>query len=152
MGYEVPAALGAALGRPDDQIWSICGDGGFQMTLNELATIRDEQIPVKFAIINNGNLGMVRQWQELFYDKRYSQIDVKGPDFIKLADAYGMHGIRVTRKDDVNEAILEANAHPGPVIVDFVVEAEENVYPMIPAGQSVKEMVEAPRPVSEAQR
>ena len=152
MGYEVPAALGAAMGRPDDQVWSICGDGGFQMTLNELATIRDENIPVKFAIINNGNLGMVRQWQELFYDKRYSQIDVKGPDFIKLADAYGMHGIRVTSKDSVNDAILEANTHPGPVIVDFVVEAEENVYPMIPAGQSVKEMVEAPRPVSEAQR
>ena len=122
------------------------------MTLFELSTAVIHKLPIKIIIIDNRYLGMVRQWQELFYDKRYSQIDVKGPDFIKLADAYGMHGIRVTSKDSVNDAILEANAHPGPVIVDFVVEAEENVYPMIPAGQSVKEMVEAPRPVSEAQR
>ena len=152
MGYEVPAALGAALGRPDEQVWSFCGDGGIQMTLNELATIRDTNARVRLVVINNGFLGMVRQWQELFYDRRYSQVDVKGPDFVKLAEAYDILGIRVTAKEEVDAAIRQAEAHDGPVLLDFVVEAEENVYPMIPAGQSVKEMVEAPRTRTEARR
>ena len=144
MGYEVPAAMGMQMGRPEDLVWSIAGDGGFQMTLQELATIRDEKLPVKFAIMNNSYLGMVRQWQELFYDNRYNQIDIAGPDWVKLAEAYGIHGIRVDNKENVLSAIHEANEHDGPVIVDFVVEQEGNVYPMIPAGQSVNEMVEDP--------
>jgi acetolactate synthase-1/2/3 large subunit len=144
MGYEVPAAIGAQMGRPDALVWSICGDGGFQMTLQELAVVRDEKLPIKYAIMDNTYLGMVRQWQELFYGKRYSAVDVRGPDWVKLAEAYDIKGIRVTRKDEVPDAIREANAHPGAVIVDFVVEPETNVYPMIPAGQSVKEMVEDP--------
>jgi len=144
MGYEVPAAMGMQMGRPKDLVWSIAGDGGFQMTMQELATIRDEKLPVKFAIMNNSYLGMVRQWQELFYDNRYSQIDIAGPNWVKLADAYDIKGIRVEKKSDVRSAIQEANDHDGPVLIDFVVEQEGNVYPMIPAGQSVQEMVEDP--------
>ena len=144
MGYEVPAAFGVQMGRPDALVWSIAGDGGFQMTLQELATIRDEKAPVKYAIMNNSYLGMVRQWQELFYGRRYSQVEVKGPDWVKLAGAYDMLGLRVEKKEDVADAIREANNHDGPVIVDFIVEQETNVYPMIPAGQSVAEMVEDP--------
>jgi acetolactate synthase-1/2/3 large subunit len=144
MGYEVPAAMGMQLGRPNDLVWSIAGDGGFQMTIQELATIRDEKLPVKFAIMNNSYLGMVRQWQELFYDNRYNQINIAGPDWVKLADAYGILGLRVDNKENVLSTIKEANEHDGPVLVDFVVEQEGNVYPMIPAGQSVKEMVEDP--------
>jgi acetolactate synthase-1/2/3 large subunit len=144
MGYEVPAAFGVQMGRPDALVWSIAGDGGFQMTLQELATIRDEKAPVKYAIMNNSYLGMVRQWQELFYGRRYSQVEVKGPDWVKLAGAYDMLGLRVEKKEDVADAIREANNHDGPVIVDFIVEQETNVYPMIPAGESVAEMVEDP--------
>lgn len=144
MGYEVPAAMGMQMGRPNDLVWSIAGDGGFQMTLQELATIRDEKLPVKFAIMNNSYLGMVRQWQELFYDNRYNQINIAGPDWVKLADAYGILGLRVDNKENVLSTIKEANEHDGPVLVDFVVEQEGNVYPMIPAGQSVQEMVEDP--------
>ena len=144
MGYEVPAAFGVQMGRPDALVWSIAGDGGFQMTMQELATIRDEKAPVKYAIMNNSYLGMVRQWQELFYGNRYSQVEVRGPDWVKLAESYDMLGLRVDKKEDVAAAIREANGHKGPVIVDFVVEQETNVYPMIPAGQSVAEMVEDP--------
>ena len=144
MGYEVPAAMGAQMGMPNEQVWSICGDAGFQMTLQELATIRDEKAPVKFAIMNNFHHGMVRQWQTLFYDKRYSQINTTGPDFVKLAEAYGMLGIRVEDIKDVDSAIKRAQDHDGPVILDFMVEIDELVYPMIPAGQSVNEMVEDP--------
>ncbi len=144
MGYEVPAALGAQMGRPAEEVWSICGDAGFQMTLQELATIRDEKAPIKFAIMNNFHHGMVRQWQTLFYDKRYSQIHASGPDFVKLAEAYGMLGIRVDNVADVDGAIKRAQDYDGPVIIDFMVEIDEMVYPMIPAGQSVNEMVEDP--------
>ncbi|MBI4328542.1 MAG: biosynthetic-type acetolactate synthase large subunit [Chloroflexi bacterium] len=152
MGYEIPAAMGAQLGRPDALVWSVAGDGGFQMTVQELATIRDEKLPVKFAIMNNGFLGMVRQWQELFYEKRYSQVKVTGPDFVKLAEAYGMLGLRATRKEEVAKVIRQANAHRGPVLVDFQVAAEENVYPMIPSGQSVKELMEDTLPGLEPTR
>ena len=144
MGYEVPAAFGVQMGRPDALVWSIAGDGGFQMTLQELAAIRDEKAPVKYAIMNNGYLGMVRQWQELFYGGRYSQVKVGGPDWVKLAEAYDMLGLRVDKKEDVAPAIQQANKHDGPVIIDFLVEPETNVYPMIPAGQSIAEMVEDP--------
>ena len=144
MGFEVPAALGAQVACPDRTVWSICGDGGFQMTLQELATMVDEHTPVRLAIINNGFLGMVRQWQELFYEDNYVSVSISQPDFVKLADAYGIKAIRVTERDQVDAAIAEANAHPGPVLVDFQVEAEGNVWPMVPAGAALSETVEAP--------
>ena len=145
MGYEVPAAMGAQVARPDRVVWSICGDGGFQMTMSELATIAENNLPVKFAIFNNGFLGMVRQWQEFFYRKDYFATHyTNNPDFVKLADAFGIKGIRVTERGQSLDAIREAMAHPGPVVVDFVVEEEENVFPMIPAGMSTKELLEEP--------
>ena len=144
MGFEVPAAMGAQVACRDQAVWSICGDGGFQMTLQELATLVDEQLPVKLAIINNGYLGMVRQWQELFYEDNYVSVAIGQPDFVKLADAYGMRSIRVTERSEVDAAITEANAHRGPVLLDFRVEAETNVWPMVPAGASLSETEEAP--------
>jgi len=144
MGFEVPAAMGAQVACPDRAVWSICGDGGFQMTLQEIATMVDEQLPVKLAVINNGFLGMVRQWQELFYEDNYVSVAMSQPDFVKLADAYGIKSIRVTEKSEVDAAIEEANAHNGPVLLDFRVEAETNVWPMVPAGAALSETVEAP--------
>ncbi|MDP6548792.1 MAG: biosynthetic-type acetolactate synthase large subunit [Dehalococcoidia bacterium] len=145
MGYEVPAALGAKVGRPDKTVWSIAGDGGFQMTMCDLATAAENKIDVKFAILNNGSLGLVRQLQDLFFDQeRFATQYTANPDFVKLAEAYGIHGIRVTAKDRVNGAIQEAMETPGPVVIDFRVVEGENVYPMIPAGASVNEMIEEP--------
>ena len=146
MGFEVPAAMGAQVACPDQAVWSICGDGGFQMTLQELATMVDEQLPVKLAIINNGYLGMVRQWQELFYEDNYVAVAIGQPDFVKLADAFGMRAMRVTERSRVDAAIEEANAHRGPVLLDFQVEAESNVWPMVPAGAALSETVEEPEP------
>jgi acetolactate synthase-1/2/3 large subunit len=147
MGFEVPAAMGAQVGRPDKVVWSICGDGGFQMTMSELATLAENNIPVKFAIINNGFLGMVRQWQQIFYDKSYVATGYSGnPDFVKLADAFGIFGARVTDKSQVKSTILEAMEYDGPALIDFVVEQEENVYPMIPSATSVDSMIEEPKP------
>ena len=151
MGFEVPAAMGAQVACPDRAVWSICGDGGFQMTLQELATMVDEHLPVKLAIINNGFLGMVRQWQELFYEDNYVSVAMSQPDFVKLADAYGIKSIRVTEKSEVDAAIEEANAHNGPVLLDFQVEAETNVWPMVPAGAALSETVEAPETVEETE-
>ncbi len=145
MGYEVPGAMGAQVGAPDKTVWSIAGDGGFQMTMSELATIVENQLPVKFAIINNNVLGMVHQWQEFFYDKSYvATAYTANPDFVKLADAFGIKGMRVTDKVQVRGAIEEAMAHDGPVIIDFVVEEEERVYPMIKAGGTIEDLVEEP--------
>ena len=145
MGFEVPGALGAQVGRPDRVVWSIAGDGGFQMTMSELATLAENNIPVKFAIMNNGFLGMVRQWQEIFYTKSYVATQYShNPDFVKLADAFGILGMRVTDKAQVMSAIQQAMEYDGPALIDFRVEQEENVYPMIPSGQSVREMIEEP--------
>ena len=147
MGYEVPGAMGAKVGRPDKTVWSIAGDGGFQMTMAELATLVENKIPVKFAIMNNGFLGMVRQWQEIFYDKSYVATNyTANPDFVKLADAFGMLGLRVTDKTQVRSAIEKAMEYDGPALIDFVVEEEENVYPMIPSGQTIHELIEEPAP------
>jgi acetolactate synthase-1/2/3 large subunit len=147
MGFEVPAALGAQVGCPERTVWSIAGDGGFQMTMCDLATAVENHIPVKFAIMNNGTLGMVRQWQEIFYNKDYcATVYSANPDFVKLADAFGIPGIRVKEKSQVAPAIRQAMATPGPVVVDFMVKQDENVYPMIPAGESVREMMEDPAP------
>ncbi len=145
MGFEVPAAMGAQVGRPDLQVWSVAGDGGFQMTMYELATMMENNIPVKFAVINNNCLGMVRQWQQFFYDKSYvATMYTTNPDFVKLAEAFGMAGARVTERSQVRPAIEQAMAHDGPFLIDFQVEVEENVFPMIPAGQSTAEMMEDP--------
>jgi len=145
MGYEVPGAMGAQVGDPTKVVWSIAGDGGFQMTMSELATLVENNIPVKFAIINNNVLGMVRQWQEFFYNKSYvATTYTHNPDFVKLAEAFGMLGLRVTSKNQVRASIEEAMAYAGPALIDFVVEEEENVYPMIPAGQTIENLIEEP--------
>ena len=145
MGYEVPSAIGAQVGNPDKLVWSICGDGGFQMTLMELATAVENNLPVKYAILNNNHLGMITQWQDFFYDGDFqAETYTANPDFVKLAEAYGMKGIRVRSQDDLESAIAEANAHDGPVIVDFVIEKVDDLYPMIPAGQSIQELIEDP--------
>ncbi len=145
MGFELPAAMGAAVGRPDDAVWCIAGDGGFQMTMQELATIVQEKLPVKIAIMNNGYLGMVRQWQELFYGKRYMATPLGCPDFVKIAEAYSIPAINVTRREDVEPSIQRALEHPGCFLLNFVVDPEENVYPMVPPGASLAEVMEAPR-------
>jgi acetolactate synthase-1/2/3 large subunit len=150
MGFEVPAAMGAQVARPDKTVWSIAGDGGFQMTMSELATIVEHQLPVKFALINNGYLGLVRQLQDLFEGgKRVSVEYSRNPDFVALAEAFGIRAFRVTEKGQVRDAILEAMAHEGPALIDFRVEPEENVYPHVPAGEGVTEMIEGPRPEAE---
>lgn len=144
MGYALPAAVGAQIGCPDDEVWVTVGDGGIQMNIQELATVVQEGLPLKIAIINNRYLGMVRQWQELFFGRRYSGTPITGPDYLKLADAYGIHGIRVTRKDEVVSALQEAREVDGPVLIEFQVVEEENVYPMVPAGSSISTMLRRP--------
>jgi len=144
MGFGYPAAIGAAFARPGEPVINISGDGSFQMNAQEIATAVEHKLPVKAAIINNGYLGMVRQWQQLFYEKRYShtQLDITNPDFVKLADAFGCMGLRASKREEVAPVIQKALKEPGPVIIDFVVDKEENVFPMVPAGASNKEMIE----------
>lgn len=145
MGFEVPAALGTQIGRPQEAVWSIAGDGGFQMTMSELATIKENNIPVKFAIFNNNNLGMVRQWQEIFHGKNYVAVNYTGnPDFVKLAEAFGILGLRVDKRSDMLDTIRKASEHDGPVVIDFVIPPEISVYPMIPAGTSTEQLMEEP--------
>ncbi|WP_067826991.1 acetolactate synthase large subunit [Nocardia inohanensis] len=149
MGYSVPAAMGAKMGMPDREVWAIDGDGCFQMTNQELATCAVEGVPIKVALINNGNLGMVRQWQTLFYEKRYSNTDLgthtlRIPDFVKLAEALGCHGIRVEKEEDVEAAIREAQAiNDRPVVIDFIVGKDAQVWPMVAAGTSNDEIMAA---------
>jgi acetolactate synthase-1/2/3 large subunit len=143
MGYEVPAAMGAQFAHPDKEVWTFAGDGGIQMTLSEFATIAENKLPVKIAILNNNMLGMITQWQDMVFNKNFYANSYTGnPDFVKLAEAYGIKGIRVTSQDELEGAIKEARAHPGPVVLDFVIRAEENVFPMIPSGQSVEQLIE----------
>jgi acetolactate synthase I/II/III large subunit len=149
MGFAVPAAIGAKRARPDAEVWAIVGDGGFQMTMCELATAVQDGIAVKVGIINNGYLGMVRQWQEFFYERRYAATPLSGPDFVKLAEAFGIRGIAVTKRGDVNPAVDEARNHAGPVVVDFRVEQEDTVYPMVPAGADLHAMIRRPNPIVE---
>ena len=145
MGFEVPAAMGAQVGRPDRNVWSVAGDGGFQMTMSELATIVENDIPVNFAIMNNNHLGMITQWQELFFNKDYkANAYTANPDFAKLANAFGMKSRRVEKQEDLKDAIREAEDHTGPFLIDFIIKKEENVYPMIPSGQSIEELLEEP--------
>jgi len=144
MGFGFPAAIGAKIGCPDKTVFDIAGDGSIQMNIQELATAVINKLPVKVAILNNCYLGMVRQWQELFYKKRYSYTCLGGtcPDFVKLAESYGAVGIRVTKKSEVRAAIERALKIDNTVFLDFHVEHEENVYPMVPAGEAINKMIE----------
>ncbi|PYV03806.1 MAG: biosynthetic-type acetolactate synthase large subunit [Acidobacteria bacterium] len=148
MGYGFPAAMGAQLAFPDRQVIAIVGDGGFQMTLNDLATVAQYHVPVKIAVINNHALGMVRQWQEIFFEKRYCDIDLNfAPDFAKLAESYGLRGMRVEHRTDVVDAVRDFLGDREPCLVDFWVDPAENVYPIVPPGASLAEMVVEPPPV-----
>jgi acetolactate synthase I/II/III large subunit len=145
MGFALPAATGAKFACPEKEVWVIAGDGGFQMTQSELATIKQEGIKVNIAIINNFYLGMVRQWQEFFYEKRYAATPISGPDFVKLADAFGLKGIRVTKRGEVQAAVEEARASKETVVIDFQVEQEDSVFPMVPAGADLDAMIRRPK-------
>ena len=144
MGFEVPAALGIQAGLPGKTVWSIAGDGGFQMTLQELVTAVEEKLPVKFALINNGHLGMVRQWQEMYFENHLKAVPVPGPDYLKLAEAYGVGAVRVSEQEEVLAALQMAKAHDGPFLVEFVVDEAANVYPMVPPGGSLADTLEDP--------
>jgi len=148
MGFALPAAIGARFARPDDEIWVIAGDGGFQMTACELSTVAQEGLKLNIAIINNGYLGMVRQWQQLFHDGRYSATPLRSPDFVKLAEAHGLVGLRVARREEVGEAVARARTEPGTVLIDFRVEQEDCVYPMVPAGADLHDMIRRPSPIA----
>lgn len=141
MGFELPAAIGVKIGCPQETVWCIAGDGGFQMTIQELATITQENVAVKIAIMNNGYLGMVRQWQELFYGRRYVGTKLWNPDFVKIAEAYSIPGIRVKRREEVMPAIQKAMEYPGAFLIDFLIEPEENIYPMVPPGESISKFI-----------
>jgi acetolactate synthase-1/2/3 large subunit len=149
MGFALPAAIGAKFARPEAEVWVVAGDGGFQMTMAELATIAQEGLEIKIAIINNGYLGMVRQWQEFFYERRYSATPLLSPDFVKLAEAYGLRGLCVTRRSDVIPAVREARDHRGTVVLNFCVEQEDSVFPMVPAGADLHAMIRRPSPLVE---
>ena len=142
MGYGLPAAIGAKIGRPDKIVFDIAGDGSIQMNIQELMTAVDNKVNVKIVILNNGYLGMVRQWQELFYDKRYAFTKIGSPDFVKLAESFGAVGIRVKKKEDIKNALKKAIETPNVVLIDIIVEEEENVFPMVPAGAAINRMIE----------
>ncbi len=144
MGFELPAALGVKIGCPNDTVWCVAGDGGIQMTIQELGTIAQEKAAVKIAVINNGYLGMVRQWQELFYERRYVATPLSGPDFVKMSEAYGIAAEKVRSRREVIPAIQRAMSHDGPYLIDFLVEPEESVYPMVPPGAALAELIEGP--------
>lgn len=142
MGYSVPAAMGAALARPEHETWAVVGDGGFQMTMQELATLVAEQIPVKIAVLNNHKLGMIRQWQELVYEGNYHSAELFGPDLVRLCEAYGMAGFRATSPDEVEQVIAAARRESGPALIDFQLDDAQNVYPMMLPGKGLSDMVE----------
>jgi acetolactate synthase-1/2/3 large subunit len=142
MGFGLPAAVGAQLAFPDQLVIAVVGDGGFQMTSQELATAVQYDLPVKVLIMNNGYLGMVRQWQEMFYDRTYSEVDISvAPDFVKLAEAFGAKGLRAESPDQLHDVLAEALTHKGVVVVDVVISKEENVFPIVPAGATSNEMI-----------
>lgn len=147
MGFALPAAIGAQIAQPEAQVWATVGDGGFQMNIQELATVIQERLPIKIAVLNNGYLGMVRQWQEMFFSKRYSGTPLMGPDLVKVAEAYGLRGLRVTERSQVAPAIAEAIAHPGPILIDFRIAPEANVFPMVEPGAALDQMIRRPKPM-----
>jgi acetolactate synthase-1/2/3 large subunit len=149
MGFALPAAIGAKVARPEADVWVVVGDGGFQMTMCELATIVQENLNVNIAIINNGYLGMVRQWQEFFYERNYEATPLLSPNFVKLAEAYGIRSMGVNKRRDAINAMREARQHNGPVLIDFQVEQEDTVYPMVAAGASLHDMIRRPNPLEE---
>jgi acetolactate synthase-1/2/3 large subunit len=149
MGFALPAAIGAKVACPDAEVWAVVGDGGFQMTMAELATAVQEGISVNVAIINNGYLGMVRQWQEFFYDRRYAATPLLSPDFVKLAEAYGLAAKAITKRAEVTPAVEAARHANGTVVLDFRVEQEDSVYPMVPAGADLHAMIRRPSPIVE---
>jgi acetolactate synthase-1/2/3 large subunit len=149
MGFALPAAIGAKIACPQAEVWVVVGDGGFQMTMAELATIVQEGLDVNVAIINNGYLGMVRQWQEFFYEKRYAATPLIGPDFAKLAEAFGIQGITVTARGEVAGAVQTARLSGRAAVIDFQVEQEDSVYPMVPAGADLHKMIRRPSPIVE---
>jgi len=146
MGFALPAAIGAKIACPDAEVWVVVGDGGFQMTMAELATITQENLDVNVAIINNAYLGMVRQWQEFFYEKRYAATPISGPDFKKLAEAFGIRGATVTKRAEVADAVNAARRDRRAMVIDFQVEQEDSVYPMVPAGADLHKMIRRPSP------
>ncbi|NDJ76617.1 MAG: acetolactate synthase large subunit, partial [Chloroflexi bacterium] len=151
MGFGLPAAIGATVGLGQPNQWAVVGDGGFQMTMAELGTAMQEGVPLNIALINNGFLGMVRQWQEFFYEERYNATPMHNPDFVKLAEAYGMPAMRVERREDVIPAIEWANSiTDSPVLVDFIMEKHDAVYPMVPAGADLHAMIRRPLPSQNA--
>jgi acetolactate synthase-1/2/3 large subunit len=150
MGFGLPAAIGAKVGCPDSTVWCVDGDGSLQMTIQELGTIAQERTAVKIAVIHNTYLGMVRQWQELFYGRRYVATPLSSPDFVKIAEAYDIPALRVTRREEVAPAIAKAMAEPSAFLIDFIVEPEENVYPMVPPGAPLAEVLEEPRKEAKA--
>jgi len=149
MGFALPAAIGAKMACPEKEVWVVVGDGGFQMTMCELATAVQEGLDLNICVVNNGYLGMVRQWQEFFYDKRYAATPITGPDFVKLADAFGIFGRAVDRRADVEDAVQAARRHHGVSLIDFRVEQEDSVYPMVPAGADLHKMIRRPSPIVE---
>ena len=149
MGFALPAAIGAKIARPDAEVWAIVGDGGFQMTIAELATLAQENLDLKIAIVNNGYLGMVRQWQEFFYERRYAATPLHNPDFVAVAAAYGLPGRVVLTRSDVLPVVDEARQHRGGFVIDFRVEQEDSVYPMVPAGAALDSMIRRPNPIVE---
>ncbi len=149
MGFALPAAIGAKKACPDADVWVVVGDGGFQMTMCELATIAQENLKVNIAIINNGYLGMVRQWQEFFYDRRYAATPLLSPDFVKLAESFGIQAHRVDARKDVVPTVEAARKHHGAVLIDFRVEQEDSVFPMVPAGADLHKMIRRPSPLAE---
>jgi acetolactate synthase-1/2/3 large subunit len=149
MGFALPAAIGAKIARPDAEVWVVAGDGGFQMTMAELATIAQENLDVNIAIINNGYLGMVRQWQEFFYERRYAATPLLSPDFVKIAEAYGLPAYAVSTRAQAKEAVAAARAARTAALVEFRVEQEDSVYPMVPAGADLHAMIRRPSPIVE---
>ena len=145
MGFGFPAAIGAKFGRPEDEVWAIVGDGGFQMTMCELATAVQENVDINIAILNNAFLGMVRQWQEFFYESRYSATPMVNPDFCKLASAFNIPSMRITRREQMEESVAFARSIRGPVLLEYVVEKEEIVYPMVPSGGDLHNMLRRPK-------
>jgi acetolactate synthase-1/2/3 large subunit len=145
MGFGLPAAIGAKLAKPDAEVWAIVGDGGFQMTAAELSTAAQENVKVNVAVINNGYLGMVRQWQEFFYERRYAATPMRSPDFVKLAEAHGLLGLRAEQRPEVADVVARARAAEGTVLIDFRVEQEDSVYPMVPAGNDLDAMIRRPK-------
>jgi acetolactate synthase-1/2/3 large subunit len=149
MGFALPAAIGAKFARPEEEVWVIVGDGGFQMTAAELSTCAQEGIKVNVAVINNGYLGMVRQWQQFFYGGRYSATPMRSPDFVKLAEAHGLLGMRVTEREQIADVVARARASKETTVIDFRVEQEDSVYPMVPAGADLHDMIRRPSPIVE---